>query len=156
MKYWYVEALRIRFKSIFIHVRRWHHDGIIWHFPCVFLQDTTDYVAYVAKDPVNRRGRCPFLSRLTVPHVSPSTCLLNVSGLRQRVTSWSVPTVWPRTSSAPSARPSTSASSSTCSVLQASYRPRMTGELWTTHLAIAWSKGKRNDYCTANIKSCYL
>lgn len=26
---------------------------IVW----VFFKDTTDYVAYVAKDPVNRRGR---------------------------------------------------------------------------------------------------
>lgn len=30
------------------------------------LKDTTDYVAYVAKDPVNRRGMCLFLWHFTV------------------------------------------------------------------------------------------
>ena len=52
------------------------------------------------------------------------------SGPRQHVTSWSALTGSPRTSSAPSARPSTSASSSTCSVPRANCPPHMTGEVF--------------------------
>lgn len=56
------------------------------------------------------------------------------SDLRQHVTSWSAPMDWPRTSSAPSVRPLTFASSSTCSVPQANCPPHMTGEAFIIYV----------------------
>lgn len=54
----------------------------------------------------------------------------------QLVTSWSALMGWPRMSSAPSARPLTFASSSTCSVPQANCPPHTTGEVFLTHVTL--------------------
>lgn len=74
----------------------------------------------------------------TLQSVSHLTCkkLIKIccSGLRQHATYWSAPMGSPRTSSAPSARPLTSASSSTCSVPQANCPPHMTGEVFMIHV----------------------
>lgn len=75
------------------------------------LQDMTDYVAYVAKDPINQRGEVPAgtggpggrADRRPVTRRRP-----------QPATSWSAVRALPRASSAPWAKPSSCASSSTC------------------------------------------
>lgn len=80
-------------------------------------QDMTDYVAYVAKDPINQRGEVPVGAG---GGPCGQRCLLAEAHLMlcdnplQPVTSWSAVRALPRASLAPWAKPLSCASNSTC------------------------------------------
>lgn len=91
-------------------------------------QDMTDYVAYVAKDPINQRGEAAVGSRgprgLGLGSWPGSCCCLVTKPPPQPATSWSAARGLPRASSAPWARPSSCASSSTCTARPRRSSPR--------------------------------
>ena len=87
-------------------------------------QDMADYVAYVAKDPINQRGEASGGGWGRGLDPQPVETPLMLPDDPQPVTSWSAVRALPRASSAPWAKPSSCASNSTCTAPPGSSSPR--------------------------------
>ena len=88
------------------------------------LQDMADYVAYVAKDPINQRGEASGGGWGRGLDPQPVETPLMLPDDPQPVTSWSAARALPRVSSAPWAKPLSCASNSTCTAPPGSSSPR--------------------------------
>lgn len=87
-------------------------------------QDMADYVAYVAKDPINQRGEASGGGWGRGLDPQPVETPLMLPDDPQPVTSWSAARALPRASSAPWAKPLSCASNSTCTAPPGSSSPR--------------------------------